>query len=250
MSQLRDLLLPMVDSLRGFEAVFGTRRFLVNIVRRVWSGAQQGEGTATDTSISLIPKPRVRDVTASNLTLAEQEMMALGTNRVSGQLYRINKITPRYTPASAGGTVTGGFLAEQLRLWPNRDTGYVENLVQLIGDDGYLRECTQVFLSQDRMFEYSMLVKEIDRPRTYLTSVTVTPSTSSIVHGTTQQMVCTGTFSGGAISVLTAISAWTTSNAAAATVDIYGNVTAVAAGSATITATVLGQTANTSVTVT
>jgi uncharacterized protein YjdB len=181
------------------------------------------------------------------MTFSEAEYKATNTNTVVGQMYKIDRITPRYTTSTG---TTGGYLAEQLRLWPNRDTGAVENIVSLVGDDGYLRECVQITLELPRAFGYSMLVKEVDRPRSYLTGVAVTPATPSVVHGTTQQLTATGTFSGGATSIVTALSAWSTSNASVATVDIYGNVTAVAAGTATITALVLGQSATATVTVT
>lgn len=245
-ASLRDQLLPVVDQLRGLPNAFGMRRFAVTVRRRVWSGVQAGEGSATDSNIAITPPPRVRDITAKDLTPTEAEYMALGTNKVVGQMYRVDKITPRYVASGA----TGGYLAEQLRLWPNRDTGAVENLVALVGDDGYLRECVQVTFEQDRAFGYSMLVKEVDRPRSPLQSVAISPLPLSIARGKTQQLAATGTHNGGATSILTSLTAWTTSDATKATVDIYGNLTAVAAGSATITATILGVTATLSVTVT
>lgn len=256
MPNLRDSLLPAVDSIRAFEAVFGTRRFVVTVRRRVWSTLVPGQGTATNFDIPLTPKPRVRDVTTRDLTATELELINANGQKVVGNLYRLEQITPRYTPATSGGTATGGYLAEQIRMWPNRDTGAVENLVALVGDDGYLRECEQITFEQDRMFNYKMLIKEIDRPRAALASVAVTPATASLLVAPPnnappqqQQLACVGTFQGGATSVLTSLSAWTSSNTAVATVDIYGNVTAVAAGTATIQATCLGQSATMTVTV-
>lgn len=256
MPTLRDALLPLVDSIRTFEAVFGTRRFGVVVRRRVWSGGQPGEGTPTDTNITITPRPRVRDVTVANLTPGEAEALAMSSNKVTGQMYRIEQITPHYTPATSGqpNGATGGYFAEQLRLWPNRDYGGVENLVSLVGDDGYLRECVQVTFEQDRMVNYKMLVKEYDRPRTQVQSVALslpTGSTGPLAAITRQQaqLTLTGTYAGGATGALTALALWQSSNASVATVDIFGNVTAVAAGTTSITATVLGQSAQIQITV-
>lgn len=246
---IRDDLLPVVDQLRALpgSSDFGLRRFAVTIRRRVWSGHQQGEGTATDHDIAILPLPRVRDVTARDMTLPEAEFKALNSNVIAGEIYKIDKITPRFTNADGS---TGGYLAEQLRLYPKRDTGLVENLIVLVGDDGYLRECEQIYFAQDRAFGYSMLVKEIDRPRTSLQSIAITPANPTVAHGSTQQLIATGTFNGGSTSVLTALSAWSSSAPLIATVDIFGNVTARSAGTATITALVLGKTSTTIVTVT
>lgn len=253
MANLRDSLLPAVDSIRGFEAVFGTRRFAVTVRRRVWSGQVPGEGTATDYNISLTPKPRVRDVTDRQLTASEAELLSANGQKFVGNLYKISQITPRYTPASTGvvGGATGGYLAEQIRLWPNTDTGAVQNLVSLVGDDGYLRECEQLTFAQDRMLSYSMLVKEIDRPRTPLVSIAVAPTSASLLAALAQQqqLTVTGTFNGGATSVLTVLSAWSSSAPTVASVDVYGNVTALSPGTATITALCLGQTATATITV-
>jgi hypothetical protein len=245
---IREDLLPVVNDLRGLPSDMGLshRRFAVTIRRRVWSGPQQGEGQATDYNIVIAPIPRVRDATAANLSPSEAEWLAANRGSVAGQLYRVDKITPRFTNADNS---VGGYLAEQLRLWPNRDTGAVENLVALVGDDGYLRECEQVTFDQDRAFGYSMLLKEIDRPRTALIALAVTPATPTIPRGTTQAMVATGTFNGGATSILSVLSSWQSSNQTIATVDIYGVVTPIAVGAATISANALGISGSTVITV-
>lgn len=244
---IRDQLLSVVDAIRNLPPFFGVRRFAVTIRRRVWSGQVAGEGTATDYNILLIPAPKVRDITSRDMTVGELEYKAANNNTVAGNLYKISGITPQYL--NADGT-TGGYKAEQIRLWPNTDTGAVDNLVSLVGDDGYLRECVQVSFEQDRAFGYSMIVKEIDRPRTPLTSIAINPATATVAHGKTQQLSCVGAFAGNENSILTTLTAWSSSNTGVATVDVYGNVTAVAAGTATITATCLGQTATATITVT
>jgi uncharacterized protein YjdB len=80
-------------------------------------------------------------------------------------------------------------------------------------------------------------------------SVTVTPPSASLLIGATQQLAATTLDAGG--STLTGRTVtWTTSDAAKATVSSTGLVTAVAAGSATITATSEGKSGTSTVTVT
>jgi len=84
-----------------------------------------------------------------------------------------------------------------------------------------------------------------------LLSIAVTPATVPLlVGGPTQALTVTATFSSGPATDVTSSSAFTTSAPAVATVSTGGVVTAVAAGSATITATYSGQTATAAVTVT
>jgi hypothetical protein len=78
-------------------------------------------------------------------------------------------------------------------------------------------------------------------------SIAVTPDTASIAVAGTVQLVATATYGDGSTAVVTTSAAWTTSNAARATVGAAtGLVTGVAAGAAaTITAT-LGAVSDTS----
>jgi uncharacterized protein YjdB len=80
-------------------------------------------------------------------------------------------------------------------------------------------------------------------------TVTVNPSSASIVTGTTQQLTATTTDSSN--SVLTGRTVtWASSNTVSATVDANGLVTAVATGTATITATSEGKSGTATITVT
>ena len=82
-------------------------------------------------------------------------------------------------------------------------------------------------------------------------TVTVTPSSASLVVGITPTQQLTATLRDAANNVLSGrVVTWTSSNAAAATVDANGLVTAVAAGVTTITATSETKTGTSSVTVT
>ena len=82
-----------------------------------------------------------------------------------------------------------------------------------------------------------------------VSTVTVTPASPSVVAGATQQL--TATTKDASNNVLTGRTVtWSSSNTAFATVDANGLVTAVAAGSATITATSEGKIGTSTITVT
>ena len=67
--------------------------------------------------------------------------------------------------------------------------------------------------------------------------IEVTPPNQSIANGTTQQFMATGIYSNDSKSDLTPTVTWSSSNTAVATIAANGMVTALTAGTATITAT-------------
>lgn len=71
-----------------------------------------------------------------------------------------------------------------------------------------------------------------------LTSLAVTPASAPLVVGGTLNLTAAGTYADGHTADLTAASTWTSNNTAVATVATNGSVTAHAAGTATLTATV------------
>jgi len=83
-----------------------------------------------------------------------------------------------------------------------------------------------------------------------LTSLALSPANPSVPINTTQQMTAIGTYSDGSSRDLTELVTWSSSTIANASVDLTGLVKGVAAGSATITATLGSVTQSTSVTVT
>lgn len=247
MSTIRDALLPVVDLLRGLPNTFGLRRYAVTIRRRVWSGAYPGDGTPTDQDIVLSPIPRVRNsFSSASMSPAAMQYILANGNVIDDRYYKIDRITPAYVN---NGT-PGGYTPQQLRLVGNPDLKNVESIVVLVGDDGVKRDCVQVTFEQDRSFGYTMLVHESDRPRAALSSLAITPSSPSVVHGSTVQLTATGTFSDGVTSDLTPLVVWSSGTLAAATVDLLGKVTGVAAGTSVITASLTGISATTTVTVT
>jgi len=86
-----------------------------------------------------------------------------------------------------------------------------------------------------------------------LVSIAITPATVSLARGQTRQLAAIGTYSDGSTQGVTGLATWTSSSQAIATVSNAGGsrglVTAVGAGTATITATVGGVSGNATVTV-
>jgi uncharacterized protein YjdB len=85
---------------------------------------------------------------------------------------------------------------------------------------------------------------------TNLTSIVLSPTNPSIPINTTQQLTATGTYGDGSSRDLTAVVTWSSSTIANATVDVTGLVKGIAAGSATITATLGSVSQSSSVTIT
>lgn len=83
-----------------------------------------------------------------------------------------------------------------------------------------------------------------------LMSIAVTPVNASLVAGTTQQFVATGTYSDGTTASLGSGVTWTSSNVAVATINASGDATGIAAGTATMTASFGGMSGSATLTVT
>ena len=82
-----------------------------------------------------------------------------------------------------------------------------------------------------------------------LTSLVVSPSSSSVSTGAKQPFTATGHYSDGTAKDLTALAQWKSSNAAVASIDATGVATGIAAGVATITATASGMQGSANLTV-
>ncbi len=83
-----------------------------------------------------------------------------------------------------------------------------------------------------------------------LSSIALSPASSTIGMGITQQYVVIGTFSDNSTRDITGVSSFSTSSSAVATINSEGLATGVAAGSTQITATTGGKTASRTLTVT
>ena len=82
-----------------------------------------------------------------------------------------------------------------------------------------------------------------------LTSITVMPATTTIAIGATAQFSASATYSDGSTADVTATATWASATPTVATVNSGGLATAVAAGSASITATMAGVTGTAMLTV-
>ena len=92
-------------------------------------------------------------------------------------------------------------------------------------------------------------VPNSDPPAKTLAAMSITPATFPLVVGGTQQLTATATYSDGSKADISASASWASSNKTVATVNLAGMVTAVAAGTATISANLTGQSGSAAVTV-
>lgn len=231
---LRDDLLPVFDDVRSTIQDLGLRRFAVTLRRRVWDGPQAGDGNVTVQDIALTPPPRVRVLVATDRQMID--ILVTGSY-ASTRLYRIDKITPRFTRSDGS---TGGYTPQQLRLRVNAETSNLDPIVVLVGDDGFARECVQVLLSDDRAFGYSMVVQETDRKAVAITSISVALSASTLARPATVQATALGTFEDGSTSDVTPLVAWVVQDGSIAAVDSLGVVTGKAVGTTNVFATFRG----------
>ncbi len=82
-----------------------------------------------------------------------------------------------------------------------------------------------------------------------LRSIAVTPAAPTLAIGKTQQFTATGSYSDGTTQDISASATWMSANGAVATIDKKGLATAVAAGTAAITASAAGITGTTTIAV-
>lgn len=225
---LRDDLLPVFQDTRGVIQDLGLRRFSVILRRRIWSGAEVGDGACVDEDIVLTPLPKV----TFRSPFARQLEIQLGGGTVRDRYYQIEKITPAFNDGQGN---VGGYTPDQLRMRVGPDMRNVDPVVVLLGDDGTLRECEQVLLEDDKSFGYSMLVQEADNPGVVISELAVSGITA-LEPGATLQLVATATYADGQQYPVTSIVKWTSDNPAVATVDLLGVITALADGVANITA--------------
>jgi uncharacterized protein YjdB len=83
-----------------------------------------------------------------------------------------------------------------------------------------------------------------------LTGVGVSPSTASIVAGSSQQLTATATYSDGSSSNITSTANWASGNTSLATINASGMVTGIAAGSVAVTASMNSLSGSATLTVT
>ncbi|TKB27207.1 DUF4082 domain-containing protein [Desulfopila sp. IMCC35006] len=87
-------------------------------------------------------------------------------------------------------------------------------------------------------------------PTPTLSSISVTPTGSTLTTGATRQFTATGLYSDGSSQNITAQASWTSSNSGIASITNSGLATGVSAGSATISAALSGKTGTTNLIIT
>jgi hypothetical protein len=105
----------------------------------------------------------------------------------------------------------------------------------------------QGYLSTNYWVDVAFATGSVTAPT--LSSITVSPGSQTLSSGSTLQLAATGSYSDGSSKVLTSSATWSSSNTAAATVSSGGLVTAVKAGSSSISATFGGITGSATLTV-
>ena len=150
------------------------------------------------------------------------------------------------TPFDAGGSPRAG----RPVAWSSSAPG-----VATVNDGGLVTAVapgsTTVSATIDGVVGSTVVVVEAPPPPpAAVASVEVAPAAATVVVGGTRQLAATPRDAGNGVLTGRAAPAWTSSNAAVATVNAAGLVTAVAPGAATITATIEGVQGRSAVTVT
>jgi fibronectin type 3 domain-containing protein len=208
------------------------------------SAAAAGANTVTVTFNTAAPDPDVRileyagaalsspmDVTSSGTgTNATSASPAVSTTNAYDLLFAANYVATRTTGAGSGFTsrvITSpdGDIAEDEMVTA---TGSYSGTAPLSSSGWWIMQ----------MVAFKAAGSAGTGGTPTITSIAVTPQTSSIPQGNTQQYVATGTYSNGTTQNLTTTAAWASSNSSVATIgSSSGLATGVGAGTAQITAT-------------
>lgn len=200
-------------------------------------------GTATITA-TVGGVPGTMTVTVSPLAAAITDV-AVSPTAVSLQVGRTSTLTPTVTQPAGAATATISYGTTT----PSVATVSAAGLVLAVGPGtatitmSATAAANTGFSAATRTATVTVTVTAVP-----VATVQVAPATASILAGSTQQFVVTARDADGQILTGRPIT-WATLNAAAATVSASGLVTGVAAGSATITATVEGATGSATITV-
>jgi len=172
-------------------------------------------------------------------------------------------ITPSNPSVPKGGTrqftATGTFSDSttqdltQLATWASSDTA-VATISNTAGSRGLASAVNAGSATIQASFLGKIGTTTIAVTPATLVSITVSPSNPSATKGTTVQLSATGTYSDSTTQDLTAVATWSSSNTAVATVSnaagSEGLVNALNTGTATVSATYLGKSGGTTLTVT
>lgn len=151
---LRDDLLPQIEALRAIPGRLGFRPYTSVALRtRTWSGAEPGDGTPTDVSLSLTTggQPvKFRQITSREV--------AASAGRYTDADFVVGPLTPQH-PAPGGGTA--GYTPAQIN--PSSSARNVERHVVVTGPGEAATEWVIVGEQLDRALRYTLTVRRTER---------------------------------------------------------------------------------------
>lgn len=98
----RNLLLPVVDKLRGIPGLFGLRIFTVSVVTRTWNGSRPGVDNSTSTDTTKGVKVDLGTYRTKVTQITARDVIASG-GMYTDQDVRVGPITPPYTGSTQDG---------------------------------------------------------------------------------------------------------------------------------------------------
>jgi hypothetical protein len=98
----RNLLLPVVDKLRGIPGLFGLRLFTVSVVTRTWNGSRPGVDSSTSSDTTTGIKVDVGTYQTKVTQITTRDVIASG-GIYTDQDVRVGPITPPYTGSAQDG---------------------------------------------------------------------------------------------------------------------------------------------------
>jgi hypothetical protein len=147
-------LLPLIESLRAIPGELGFRPYTsVRLRTRTWSGAEPGDGTATDAFLALTTggqPAKVREITS-------REVQSSG-GRYTDADFVVGPLTPQHTPTGGG---SAGYTPAELD--PSSSARNVERHVVLVGPGDAASEWTIVDAKLDRPLRYTLVIRRTER---------------------------------------------------------------------------------------
>src|SRR5205823_14179683 len=180
-----------------------------------------GSSSTTSGSSPNVPPPPIASLTLLQVTPGNASVAASSTQQFSA--------TGKYSDGSSKDLTSSV-------LWSSSDTS-----VASVNNGGLATGVVVGVVTVTAQFGamQGSATLNITNAGTNLTGITLSPVAASVPVNTAQQFTATGNYNDGSSRDLTALMTWGSSSSAVATVDGNGLVTAVAAGSTNISATLV-----------